>query len=51
MLNININHNVSMPTFHPGGDELCNSVFLPHALEVGTVCCLSSDEFLKVLVV
>ena len=38
MLNIHINHPVSQPTLHPGCDELCNSVLLPHDLRVGTVC-------------
>lgn len=37
-LNIHINHNALQPTLHPGCDELCNSVLLPHDLEVGTVC-------------
>lgn len=38
MLNIHVNHNVLQPTLHPGYDQLCNSVLLPHDLEVGTVC-------------
>lgn len=51
MLNVYINYNVLMLIFYFGGDELCNSVFLLYVLEVGIVCCLSLDEFLKVLVV
>lgn len=45
MLNTHINHNVSQPTLHLGCDELCNSVLLPHDLEVGTVC--HQKDFLK----